>query len=87
MSDDTSDFDVGHVADRAKDDPDNTEKSIESDGRSVEIETGFYRVQVWGDPEDSLEETERLAYRAADRAKDDVDDLDDRLDGDDRHYG
>jgi len=47
----------------------------EVDGRCVEIDTGFYRVQVWGDPEDSFEEVREQANTAADRAKADVKDL------------
>lgn len=62
------------------------EESIETDGRSIEIDTGFYRVQVWGDPEDSFAEVAEQAKDAADRAKADAVDLDDRIDTDGRHY-
>lgn len=63
-----------------------TERSIEDDGRSVEIDTGFYRVQVWGDTDDSFAEVMERLWQAADRAKEDAVDLDDRIDDDGRHY-
>jgi hypothetical protein len=63
-----------------------TEISRESDGRTVEIDTGFYRVQVWGDPDDSFDEVLTKAKAAADRAKADAVDLDDRIEDDGRHY-
>jgi hypothetical protein len=63
-----------------------TEHTKEDDGRSVEIDTGFYRVQVWGDTGDSFEAVMAKAIEAADRAKEDAVDLDDRIDDDGRHY-
>lgn len=69
-----------------RDDTPAPERTAEADGRSVEIDTGAYRVQVWGDPDDSFEEVLRKAEAAADRAKADVGDLNDQLDGDDRQY-
>jgi hypothetical protein len=69
-----------------EDDDNNGELSREHDGRSVSIDTGFYEVSVSGDPVDSLSDTFEAAMKAADRAKDDVEELDDRLDGEDVHY-
>jgi len=63
-----------------------SEEYSETDGRCILIDTGFYKVQVWGDPEDSFDEVAEKAKDAADRAKDDVEELDKRLDGDDKHY-
>jgi len=57
-----------------------TDKKIEdtsqADGRSVQINTGFYNVQVWGDPEDTLSDVLDAANEAADRAKSDLVELD-----------
>lgn len=55
-------------------------------GRSIEIDTGFYHIEVTGDPDDSFEAVLDCAERVADRAKEDVEELDDRLDSDNRHY-
>jgi hypothetical protein len=66
---------------------DESEQTAEYDGGSIEIDAGAYRVQVWGDPDDSLDDLRDLAFEAADRAKADVQELDDRMDnGDDIHY-
>lgn len=62
------------------------EYTREDDGRSVEIDTGFYRVQVWGDTDDSFDDVMQKAERAADRAKADAVEMDDRIDDDGRHY-
>lgn len=59
-----------------------TEDTRTTDGRSIEIDTGFYRVRVWGDPEDSFETVAERARDACDRAKEDAVDLDDRIDDD-----
>ena len=59
---------------------DDTGTKREHDGRSVHIDTGFYEVQVWGDPDDDLETVRETAEQAADRAKADVQELDDRID-------
>lgn len=64
-----------------------TEDYSENDGRSVHIDTGFYEVQVWGDPGDDFEAVMDKAHEAADRAKADRKELDDNQDnGDDTHY-
>jgi len=64
-----------------------TENHRENDGRSVLIDTGFYEIQVWGDPDDSFDEVADKAKDAADRAKDDVEELDEKYDnGEDVHY-
>lgn len=68
------------------DDDESVERSLEDDGRSVEIDTGFYRIQVWGDTDDSFGDVMDKAMQAADRAKEDSVDLDDRIDDDGRHY-
>lgn len=54
-------------------DPDS---SRNHDGRSVRIDTGYYEVQVWGDPDDGFAEVVERAEAAADRAKADVRELD-----------
>jgi hypothetical protein len=63
-----------------------TDATEERDGRSVEIDTGFYRVQVWGDPQDSFDEVVGKAHDAAERAKEDAAELDDRIEDDGRQY-
>ena len=55
----------------------------EVDGRCVKIDTGYYSVQTWGDPDDSFDEVRQQAEAAADRAKADIRDLD----GDDSKGG
>jgi hypothetical protein len=57
-----------------------SEYKREDDGRSVEIDTGYYHVHVWGDTEDSFEAVMDKAEEAAKLAKHDVIDLDDRMD-------
>lgn len=91
MTDDKKD--VEHARSIApKDDADDdvvVEQSETSDGRSVQIQTAFYTVQAWGDPDDSFETVRNEAFTAADRAKADTEELDDRLEADgddDRHY-
>ena len=59
---------------------DDTGTKHEHDGRSIQIDTGFYEVQVWGDPDDDFEAVRKKAEQAADRAKADVQELDDRID-------
>lgn len=69
------------------DDESESERSIEEDGRHVRIDAGFYEVQVHGDPDDSLEDVKETAFEAADRARDDVEEMDDNFDnGDNRHH-
>lgn len=68
------------------DNNENGGETREHDGRSVKIDTGFYEVQVWGDPDDSFAEVQEAAFDAADRARQDVEEMDDQLDGDDQHY-
>ncbi len=63
-----------------------TEDYYENDGRAVRIDTGYYEIQVWGDTDDSFADVMEKAERAADRAKDDVEDLNSQLDGDGKHY-
>ena len=53
----------------------------EHDGRSVEIDAGFYKVQVWGDPDDDLDDVMSAAEEAADRAREDHKHLEDQIDG------
>ena len=60
-------------------DDDNGEKR-EHDGRTIKIDTGFYEIQVWGDPDDDFDTVLEKAKQAADRAKADVEELDDRID-------
>jgi len=62
------------------------EHTREDDGRCVKIDTGFYNVQVWGDTDDSFDAVMDKVKEAADRAKEDAVDLDDRIDDDGRHY-
>lgn len=68
-----------------------TEKEIseeeEANGRTVQINTGFYEVQVWGDPEDGLEDVLNAAHDAADRAKRDVVELEEADDADGIQFG
>lgn len=65
---------------------DDVDHSREDDGRSIQIDTGFYCVQVWGDTDDSFDETMEKAMEAADRAKADAVELDDRIDDDGRSF-
>jgi len=58
----------------------------EHDGRSARIDTGYYEVQVWGDPDDEFETVLEAADRLADRALADVESLDERLDTTDKEY-
>jgi len=67
-------------------DDEKTETNEERDGRCIEIDTGFYRVQVWGDPQDSFDEVAEKARDAADRAKEDAAELDRRIEDDGRQY-
>lgn len=62
------------------------EKSTESDGRSIEIDTGHYRVQVWGDPDDDLDDLMDQLTDAADRAKADLKELDKHANATPRQY-
>jgi hypothetical protein len=50
--------------------------STEANGRAVTIDTGFYTVEVYGDPDDSLADVQETAEDLADRAVDDLKDLD-----------
>ena len=59
------------------------EKS-ESDGRSIELDTGYYHVQVWGDPGDDMEDLTDTLENVADRALEDLQKLED--DGEGGHY-
>lgn len=52
-------------------------ENIEADGRHVSIDTAFFEVEVHGDPDDSLDDVKEAAFEAADRAKDDVQELSD----------
>lgn len=61
-----------------------TETTNENDGRSIKIDTGYYSVLVEGDTDDSLDDVEEKAMRAADRAKEDIEELDD--DGDNTQF-
>jgi hypothetical protein len=56
-----------------------SECNHEHDGRSIKIDTGFYEVQVWGDPDDDFEAVKAKAEAAADRARADVEALDERI--------
>jgi len=55
-------------------------------GRTVEIDTGFYYVEVSGDDGDTLEDVCDAAEALADRAKADATELDGRIDDDGRQY-
>ena len=59
----------------------------ENDGRSVKIETNYYNIQTWGDPDDSFDEVMEKAERAADRAKADVKEMNGATDCEGKHYG
>ena len=63
-----------------------TENYNQDDGRSAKVDTGYYSVQVWGDTEDSFEEVIERTEELADRAKDDVQDMNEKMDGDGKHY-
>lgn len=52
-------------------------ETVEVDGRHVRIDTAFFEVQVHGDPDDALDDVKEAAFEAADRAKDDVQELSD----------
>lgn len=52
-----------------------TDTNHEHDGRCVKIDTGYYEVQVWGDPDDNFADVAEQAEQAADRAKADVKEL------------
>lgn len=55
--------------------------------RTVRIDAGFYEVEVEGASGDDLEDVRRQAFEAAERARKDVEEMDDRLeDGDKRQY-
>lgn len=70
------------------DETDNNERSIESNGRHVRIDTGFYEVQVHGDPEDTLEDVKETALSVAAEARADAEEMDDNYDTtSDTHYG
>jgi len=55
------------------------EKNKEYDGRSVEIDTGYYRVQVWGDPDDDFETVMEKAVEVSNVAKNDALKMDSRV--------
>jgi len=55
-------------------------------GRSVEIDTGFYRVEVSGPEDDCFETLMENAMQACDRAKADAVELDDRIEDSTKHY-
>jgi hypothetical protein len=67
--------------------PEDDERTVEASGRHVRVSTGFFEVQVNGDPDDSLADVQETAFDIVDKTMDDVQELDDRLDdGDDLHY-
>jgi len=64
------------------------EETTEHTGRTALIEiAGYYKVQVWGDPEDSLADVTKEVSEAADRATEEVKKLNDATDVDDKSFG
>lgn len=58
---------------------------MSDDGRTVHIDTDYYEVRVWGDPDDEMDDVIETAERAADRAREDIEEMD--SDGDNGgHY-
>ena len=60
--------------------------TTEATGRTIKIDTGFYKIEVYGDPKDSFEDVEAKAQELAAQAKKHVEDIDKQLDGGDEHY-
>jgi len=66
---------------------DGEETSFDFGGRSIEVDTGYYTVEITGDPDDDFETIFKLVEKAATLAKEDVEQLDDRIDnGDNAQY-
>jgi hypothetical protein len=61
------------------DEDDEAGESIDHTGRTVKLETAAYSVEVYGDPDDPLYDVVAAAHRAADHARKDVEELDDRI--------
>jgi len=69
------------------DEPEVTDKT-ERNGRTAQIEiAGYYKVQVWGDPEDSLSDVIDEVAEAADRATEEIEKLNEATDSDDKSFG
>ena len=62
------------------------DESTEHNGRHIRVDTGFYEVQVHGDPDDNLADLLELTNELADRAKADAQELDARMDNGDQRY-
>jgi len=76
---------VSSTPDNTGSDDDQTD-SREYDGRSIQIDTGYYEVHVWGDPDDSLGVLLDVANDAADRAMEDLEHIDNQTESDDAPY-
>lgn len=62
--------------------------SEDSDGRSVVIDIeGYYKVQVWGDPDDEFSEVMDKLEEAADRAVEDIKELREHKETSGKTYG
>ena len=69
------------------DEPSEKEKT-EHTGRTAVIDIhGYYKVQVWGDPDDSLSDVMDEVAEAADRATEEIEKLNDATEGDDKSFG
>ena len=67
------------MGDSESDSEESCDSSESHNGRHIRVDTGFYEVQVHGDPDDNLADLLEVFTEAADRAKEDVEDLDDRI--------
>lgn len=68
------------MGDSESDSDDSCDSSEEHNGRHIRVDTGYYEVQVHGDPDDNLSDLLDVFNEAADRALEDVEQLDDRID-------
>lgn len=68
--------------------PEDTDETVERDGRSLTLSTGAYDVQAHGNPDDDIGDLLEAMFKLADRAMEDTVDFDDRLDesADNRKY-
>jgi len=65
----------------------NCEKTAEETGRTIKIDTGYYKVEVYGEPGDDFQTVQKYAKEEAERAKSHVEDLESQIEADeDIHY-